>query len=390
MALNDAVIVAANRTAVGKAKKGALVNVRPDTLGGIVLADVVKRVDFDPLLIEDLQMGCAMPEAEQGTNIGRIAIHCAGLPNDIPASTVNRFCSSGVQSIAIIANRIQVGEIQAGIGAGTESMTMVPMGGNKIVPNPDLAETFPDAYISMGHTAENVAKRYGITRDQQDEWAVISNDRASKAIAAGRFKSQIVPVPAWQYENGQRKEYIFDTDEGPRAGTTKEVLAKLKPAFSTTGSVTAGNASQMSDGAAAVLLTSAELAKKQNLKPLARFVTFAVAGCHPDEMGIGPALAIPKALKQAGLKVEDIDLFEINEAFASQFLYSGQKVGIDLSKVNVNGGAIALGHPLGCTGAKLTTQLVYEMAERKSRYGIVSMCIGGGMGAAAIYENLQR
>ncbi len=388
--MKEAVIVAANRTAVGKAKKGALVNVRPDTLGGVVLADVVQRAGIDPTIIEDLQMGCAMPEAEQGMNVGRIAVFAGGLPQDIPASTVNRFCSSGIQSIAIIANRIQVGEIEVGIGAGAESMTMVPMGGNKIVPNPDLAETFPDAYIGMGHTAENVANRYGISRDEQDEWAVTSHARAAAAIKAGRFKEQIVPVEAWQFVDGQMKTYTFDTDEGPREGTTKEVLGKLKPAFSTTGSVTAGNASQMSDGAAAVLLMSRERAEKDGLKPLMRFVTFAVAGCHPDEMGIGPALAIPKALKQAGLKVEDIDLFEINEAFASQFLYSGKKLGLDFDKVNVNGGAIALGHPLGCTGAKLTTQLTYEMRDRKAKYGVVSMCIGGGMGAAAIFENLQR
>jgi acetyl-CoA acyltransferase len=380
--MKDAVIVAANRTAVGKAKKGALANVRPDTLGGIVLADVVKRAGIDAALVEDIQMGNAMPEAEQGMNIGRIAVFCGGLPHSVPASTVNRFCSSGIQAIAIIANRIQVGEIDVGIGAGAESMTMVPMGGNKIVPNPDLAETFPEAYIGMGHTAENVANRYSVTRDQQDEWSVTSHARAAAAIKAGKFKDQIVPVPT---ERGE-----FTVDEGPREGTSKEVLAKLKPAFNTTGSVTAGNSSQMSDGAAAVLLMSADKAKELGKKPLAKFVTFAVTGCHPDEMGIGPALAIPRALKQAGLKLADIDLFEINEAFASQFLYAGGKLGLDMSKVNVNGGAIALGHPLGCTGAKLTTQLVYEMAARKAKYGIVSMCIGGGMGAAAIFENLQR
>ncbi len=387
--MKDAVIVAANRTAVGKAKRGALKNVRPDTLGGIVLKDVVERAGIDPLLIEDLQMGCAMPEAEQGMNLGRVAIHCAGLPNEIPASTLNRFCSSGLNAISVIANNIKTGEIDAGIGAGAESMSMVPMGGNKIVPNPELGANFPDAYISMGHTAENVANRYEISRDAQDEWAVVSNERAVAAIAAGKFKEQIVPVNAWDYANGQRKEFVFDTDEGPRAGTTKEVLGKLRPAFSTTGSVTAGNSSQMSDGAAALLLTSDELAKREGLTPLARFIGFAVAGCHPDEMGIGPALAIPKVLQKHGLKVDDIDLFEVNEAFASQFLYSGQKVGLDLDKVNVNGGAIALGHPLGCTGAKLSTQLIYEMQARGSRYGIVSMCIGGGMGAAGIFENLS-
>ena len=388
--MKEAVIVAANRTAVAKAKRGALVNVRPDTLGGIVLKDLVERAGIDPTQIEDLQMGNAMPEAEQGMNLGRIAVFAGGLPQDIPASTVNRFCSSGLQAIAIIANRIQVGEIEVGVGAGSESMTMVPMGGNKIVPNPDLAENFPEAYIGMGHTAENVANRYGVSRDEQDDWAVTSHERSLAAIKAGKFKEQIVPVEAWNYVNGEKKTFTFDTDEGPRAGTTKEVLGKLKPAFGVQGSVTAGNSSQMSDGAAAVLLMSRERAEKEGKKPLARFVTFAVAGCHPDEMGIGPALAIPKALKQAGLTVDDIDLFEINEAFASQFLYSGKQLGLDMSKVNVNGGAISLGHPLGCTGAKLTTQLIYEMAERKSKYGVVSMCIGGGMGAAAIFENLQN
>ena len=387
--MKEAVIVAANRTAVAKAKRGALANVRPDTLGGIVLKDLVERAGIDPTQIEDLQMGNAMPEAEQGMNLGRIAVFAGGLPQDIPASTVNRFCSSGLQAVAIIANRIQVGEIEVGVGAGSESMTMVPMGGNKIVPNPDLAESFPEAYIGMGHTAENVANRYDVGRDEQDEWAVTSHERAIKAIQDGKFKDQIVPVEAWRYANGQKETFMFDTDEGPRPGTTKDVLGKLKPAFGVQGSVTAGNSSQMSDGAAAVLLMSRERAEKEGKKPLARFVTFAVAGCHPDEMGIGPALAIPKALKQAGLKVEDIDLFEINEAFASQFLYSGKQLGLDMDKVNVNGGAISLGHPLGCTGAKLTTQLVYEMGARKSRYGVVSMCIGGGMGAAAVFENLQ-
>lgn len=388
MALKDAVIVAANRTAVGKAKRGSLVNVRPDDLGGAVLADVVKRAGIDPKLVEDVQMGCAMPEAEQGMNIARNAVFLGGLPHEVPACTVNRYCSSGLQAIAIIANRIQVGEIECGIGSGAESMSMVPMGGNKIVPNPKLAAEFPAAYISMGQTAENVASRYGISREEQDRWAAISNDRAAAAVASGAFKNQIVPVEAWTYDGKGRKTFTFDTDEGPRAGTTVEVLGGLKAAFKQGGSVTAGNSSQMSDGAAAALLMSAERAKAEGLKPLARFVNFAVAGCHPDEMGIGPALAIPKALKLAGLKVEDIDLFEINEAFASQFLYSLKSVGIPEDKVNVHGGAIALGHPLGCTGAKLTTQVIDELGRRGGRYGIVSMCIGGGMGAAGIFERL--
>ncbi|RMF15116.1 MAG: thiolase family protein [Candidatus Dadabacteria bacterium] len=389
--MKEAVIVAANRTAVGKANKGSLVNVRPDDLAGLVLKDVVERAGIDAGLVEDLQMGCAFPEGEQGLNMGRIATFIAGFPHSVPGSTVNRFCSSGLQSIAIIANRIQVGEIECGIGAGAESMSMVPMGGNKQVPNPALAAEFPEAYISMGHTAENVATRYGISREEQDRWAAISNERAVAAIESGAFKDQIVPVQAWRLKADKKtKEYFtFDTDEGPRKGTTPEVLAKLRPVFATNGSVTAGNASQMSDGAAAVLLMSRERAEKEGLKPMARFVTFAVVGCHPDEMGIGPALAVPKALQQAGLSVDDIDLFEINEAFASQFLYSLQQANIPEDKVNVNGGAIALGHPLGCTGAKLTTQLVYELERRNGRYGVVSMCIGGGMGAAAVYERLS-
>jgi len=388
--MQDAVIVAANRTAVGKANRGSLINVRPDTMAGEVLKDLVEnRAGVDGALVEDVQMGCAMPEAEQGMNVGRNAIFLAGLPNEIPASTVNRYCSSGLQSIAIIANRIQVGEIECGIGAGTESMTMVPMGGNKVVPNPQLAAEFPEAYISMGQTAENVAGRYNVTREQQDEWAVVSNERAAKANETGRFQDEIVPLNAWHMVDGEKRTFTFDQDEGPRPGTTTEVLGKLRPAFKQGGTVTAGNASQMSDGAASVLLMSAERAKQENLTPMARFVTFAVAGCHPDEMGIGPALAIPKALKQAGLKVDDIDLFEINEAFASQFLYCGRELGLDMDKVNVNGGAIALGHPLGCTGAKLSTQLLYELKRREGRYGMVSMCSGGGMGAAGIVEMLN-
>jgi acetyl-CoA acyltransferase len=291
--------------------------------------------------------------------------------------------------VAIIANRIQVGEIECGIGGGTESMSMVPMGGNKLAPNPELALEFPDAYIGMGHTAEVVATRYDVSREEQDRWAVISNERAAAANESGAFKDQIVPVEAWRPNgNGERKTFTFAVDEGPRPGTTTEVLGKLRPAFSTTGTVTAGNSSQMSDGAAAVMLMSGERAGNEGLQPMARFVALAVSGCAPDEMGIGPALAIPKVLKNTGLKLDDIDLLEVNEAFASQFVYSVKKAGIDEEKVNVNGGAIALGHPLGCTGAKLTTQLVYELRKRGGKYGIVAMCIGGGMGAAAVFENL--
>ncbi len=387
--MQDAVIVAANRTAVGKAARGSLVNVRPDTLGGIVLKDVVARAGIAPEIVEDIQIGCAFPEAEQGMNVGRIAAFLAGFPSSVPACTVNRFCSSGLQAVAIIANRIQVGEIECGIGGGAESMSMVPMGGNKLAPNPDLSLEFPDAYIGMGHTAEVVAKRYEISREEQDRWAVISNQRAAAANESGAFKDQIVPVEAWRLNgNGGRETFSFAVDEGPRPDTTVEVLAKLRPAFSTTGSVTAGNSSQMSDGAAAVMLMSAERAENEGLEPMARFVALAVSGCDPDEMGIGPTLAIPKVLEKTGLELDDIDLLEVNEAFASQFLYSVKQAGIDEDKVNVNGGAIALGHPLGCTGAKLTTQLAYELRRRGGKYGIVAMCIGGGMGAAAVFENL--
>jgi acetyl-CoA acyltransferase len=387
--MQDAVIVAANRTAVGKAGRGSLVNVRPDTLGGVVLKDVVARAGIAPEIIEDIQIGCAFPEAEQGMNVGRLAAFIAGLPSSVPACTVNRFCSSGLQAVAIIANRIQVGEIECGIGGGTESMSMVPMGGNKLAPHPELSLEYPDAYIGMGHTAEVVATRYEVSREEQDRWAVISNERAAAANESGAFKDQIVPVEAWRPNgNGERETFSFSVDEGPRPGTTAEVLGKLRPAFSTTGTVTAGNSSQMSDGAAAVMLMSGERASGEGLQPMARFVAFAVAGCDPDEMGIGPALAIPKVLKNTGLKLDDIDLLEVNEAFASQFVYSVKNAGIDEEKVNVNGGAIALGHPLGCTGAKLTTQLAYELRKRGGKYGIVAMCIGGGMGAAAVFENL--
>ena len=387
--MQDAVIVAANRTAVGKALRGSLVNVRPDTLAGVVLKDVVERAGVAPEIVEDIQIGCAFPEAEQGMNVGRLAAFIAGFPSSVPACTVNRFCSSGLQAVAIIANRIQVGEIECGIGGGTESMSMVPMGGNKLAPNPGLALEYPEAYIGMGHTAEVVATRYKVTRDEQDRWAVISNERAVAANESGAFKDQIVPVEAWRLNgNGGRETFSFAVDEGPRAGTTAEVLGKLRPAFSTTGSVTAGNSSQMSDGAAAVMLMSGARAAKEKLEPMARFVAFAVAGCDPDEMGIGPALAIPKVLEKTGIALDEIDLLEVNEAFASQFVYSVKKAGIDEEKVNVNGGAIALGHPLGCTGAKLTTQLAYELRKRGGKYGIVAMCIGGGMGAAAVFENL--
>jgi acetyl-CoA acyltransferase len=386
--MESALIVSAVRTPVGKAKKGTLAQVRPDTLLGLVLREVVRRKEVDPSLVEDIQVGCAFPEGEQGMNLARIGVFLAGFPPSVPASTVNRFCSSGLQAIAIIANRIQVGEISCGIGGGVESMSMVPMGGFHFSPNPELVEQYPEVYISMGQTAEIVAERYKISRQEQDRWSVISHGRAISAIKKGLFEEEIVPVPVVKHtENGVQK-VLFTTDEGPREGTTPEVLAKLKPAFKVNGTVTAGNASQMSDGSSALLLMSEKKAMELNLKPLARFVTFAVAGCLPEEMGIGPVFAIPKALKQAGLSLRDIGLFEINEAFASQFLYVIRTLDIPEEIVNVNGGAIALGHPLGCTGAKLTTQLIYEMIRRKVRYGIVSMCIGGGMGACGIFENL--
>ena len=401
--MREAVIVSAVRTAVGKASKGALRTTRPDDLGAIVIKEAIARAGgLDPKEIEDVVLGCAMPEAEQGMNVARISSLRAGLPVESSAMTINRFCSSGLQSIAIAAQRIMAGQGDAAVAGGTESMTMVPMGGNKVSPNPWLIDNYPDAYLGMGLTAENLAKKYGITREQADNFSYCSHQKALGAIAAGKFKDEIVPVDvsysvleagANGSPNGSRPKTVkakFDTDEGPRADTSVEVLGKLKPVFHARGVVTAGNSSQMSDGAAAAVVMSAEKARSLGLKPLARFLAFATAGCPPEEMGIGPVFAIPKALKIAGLTLDQIDVIELNEAFATQALSVIKAAGIDPARVNPNGGAIALGHPLGCTGAKLTASILRELERRNARYGMVTMCVGGGMGAAGIFERVVR
>ena len=393
--MREAVIVSMARTAVGKAPRGTLRNTRPDDMAAAAIQEVLRRAPaIDPNEVEDVILGCAMPEAEQGNNVARVASLRAGLPVSCSAMTVNRFCSSGLQAIAIASERIMAGFAEAVIAGGTETMSMIPMGGYHFAPNPYLMEHYPDAYLSMGLTAENLAQKYHLTRQQQDEFALRSHQRALAAIAEGKFKEEIVPFEVVEVNlNGkdtpQTRKIRFDTDEGPRADTSLEALANLKPAFHAHGSVTAGNASQMSDGAAAAVVISAERAKALGLKPLARFVSFAAAGCLPEEMGIGPVYAIPKALKLAGLKLADIAVIELNEAFAAQALAVIKLAELDLERVNVNGGAIALGHPLGCTGAKLTATLLAELKRRSAKYGMVTMCVGGGMGAAGIFENLQ-
>ncbi len=389
--MREAVIVSSVRTAVGKAYKGALRATRPDDLAATAIREAIGRVPgLDPKEIDDVVLGCAMPEAEQGMNVARIAWLRAGLPVETSAMTINRFCSSGLQSIAIGAERIMAGHADVVVAGGTESMSLVPMGGNKVSPNPWLMDNYPDAYLGMGLTAENLARKYGITREQADEFSLQSHQKALAAIAAGKFKDEVVPVEVnfTALNNGRPKttKTVFDTDEGPRADTSLEVLAKLKPAFHARGTVTAGNSSQMSDGAAAAVVMSDERARALGVKPLARFLAFATAGAPPEEMGVGPVYAIPKALKQAGLKLEQVDVIELNEAFAAQALTVIKLAGLDPARVNPNGGAIALGHPLGCTGAKLTATILRELERRNARYGLVTMCIGGGMGAAGILE----
>jgi acetyl-CoA acyltransferase len=393
--MHKAVIVSAVRTAVGKAPSGTLRSVRPDEMGATVIADALRRAPgVQPSDIDDVIMGCAMPEAEQGLNVARIASLRAGLPVQASAVTINRFCSSGLQSIAFGAERIMCGFARAVVAGGTESMSMVPMGGNKVSPNPALVDSYPDVYLSTGLVAENHARDSRISRQEQDAFALRSHQRALAAIDAGKFADEIVPltVKVVDQANGDEKrrirEVTFGQDEGPRRDTSWEALAKLKPAFHATGTVTAGNSSQTSDGAAAVLITSAEFATERGLVPLARFVAFATAGVEPERFGIGPVPAIRKALKLAGLSLDQIDLIELNEAFAAQVLACLRELPIDVEKLNVNGGAIALGHPLGCTGAKLTTSLLGEMQRRRARYGMVTMCVGGGMGAAGIFERM--
>ena len=392
--MRDVVIVSAVRTPVGKAYKGTLRATRPDDLAATAIKGALSHVPgLDPKEIEDVILGCAMPEAEQGMNVARIASLRAGLPVEISAMTINRFCSSGLQSIAMAAERIMAGGAETIVAGGVESMTMIPMGGHKVSANPWLVSNYPDAYLSMGLTAERVAKRFGITREMQDQFSVASHKKAIAAIQAGKFDDELAPVPvSFTTPNGskpKRTDIVFKMDEGPRADTSLEALLALKPAFHAKGTITAGNSSQMSDGAAAAVVMSAERANALGLKPLARYVAFATAGYLPEEMGIGPVFAIPKALKMAGLKLDDIDVFELNEAFAAQSLAVIQEGKLDPARINVNGGAIALGHPLGCTGAKLTASIIRELKRRNGRYGMVTMCVGGGMGAAGIFENLQ-
>ena len=392
--MTEAVIVSAVRTAVGKAPKGTLRTTRPDEMGAAVIKEAAARVSGLELSdIEDVIMGCAMPEAEQGMNVARAAAIRAGLPVETSAMTINRFCSSGLQSIAMAADRIRSGGADVIVAGGLETMSMIPMGGHIIRPNPYLVEHYPDFYLNMGLATENVARKYEVTREEQDEFALRSHQRAAAALDADKFKDETVPLNVVLEEldakgKKQRREVVFDKDEGVRRDTSAEGLAKLKPAFHVKGTITAGNASQMSDGAAAALVMSAERAEQLKAKPLARFVAYATAGCPPEEMGIGPVFAIPKALKLAGLKLSDIDVIELNEAFAAQSLAVIKTLGLDRDKVNVNGGAIALGHPLGCTGAKLTASILRELERRNGRYGMVTMCVGGGMGAAGIFERV--
>jgi acetyl-CoA acyltransferase len=415
--MQDAVIVSAARTAVGKAPGGSLRTVRPDDMAAAVIKESLRRAPgVDAREISDVIIGCAMPEAEQGLNVARIASLRAGIPVDAAAVTINRFCSSGLQSIAFAAERIMCGFADAIVAGGTESMSMVPMGGNKVSPNPSLVDSYPDVYLSTGLVAENHAREAGISRDEQDAFALRSHERALAAIDAGRFADEITPLTfkvavsseapltlrqaqghpepgrgvkgAPYGGNIEIRDVTFAQDEGPRRDTSASALAKLRPAFHATGTVTAGNTSQTSDGAAAVLVTSADFAKARGLKPLARFVSFATAGVEPERFGIGPVPAIRKALKTSGLTLNDMDLVELNEAFAAQVLACLRELPIDADRLNVNGGAIALGHPLGCTGAKLTTTLLYEMQRRRARYGLVTMCVGGGMGAAGIFERM--
>src|SRR5690625_592377 len=391
--MKEAVIVSGARTAVGRANRGSLANMRPDDLAAITIKETLKRANNYDGPIDDCIIGCAMPEAEQGMNMARNIAGLAGLPHDVPGITINRYCSSGLQSIADASERIMIGHADAIIAGGAESMSLIPMGGHVIKPNSTLVEKAPGYYMSMGHTAEEVAKRFNVSRERQDAFAVESHRKAAKAIAEGKFKDEIVPVEVKQRVVGKDNKieetfFVFDTDEGVRPDTNEEVLATLRPAFAVNGSVTAGNSSQMSDGAASVLVMSREKAEAEGLKPLAKFHAYAVAGVEPEIMGVGPVAAVPKALQLAGLELSDIGLIELNEAFASQSVQVIDELGLDPNIVNVNGGAIALGHPLGCTGTKLTLSLIYEMKRRNVQYGVVTMCIGGGMRAAGVFELL--
>lgn len=390
----EAVIVDAIRTPVGKAKRGSLATTRPDEMAAVVIQELLKRAEgLDPAEVDDVILGCAFPEGEQGMNMTRLVALRAGLPDSVPAETINRFCASGVQSIVHGAFAIMTGHADVVIAGGTESMSMVPMVGFKFSPMPYMADHMPEAFTNMGLTAENVAEKYAVSREDQDAFSLRSNQRASKAVDTGLFDSQIVPLEVEVLEPGSNgkpaRKFTFKRDEGPRRDTSLKALAKLRPAFKEGGTVTAGNSSQMSDGAAAVIVMSRAKADALGFKPLVRFVNYAVGGVPPEIMGIGPIVAVPKVLKLAGISLDDIELIELNEAFAAQSLAVIRELGLNEEITNVNGGAVALGHPLGCTGAKLTTQLIYEMKRRDVHFGMVTMCIGGGMGAAAIFENLE-
>ncbi len=384
--MKEVAILSAVRTAIGKGNKGTLKDTRPDTLAGHAIQAAVARSGAKPADVEDVILGCAMPEGEQGMNVARIASFLAGLPDETSAATLNRFCSSGLNAVAEIAKSIMVGQIDAGVGGGVESMSMVPMGGHKPSANPELMHDYPAAYTPMGITAENVAQKYKVSREDQDAFAFESHQRASKAIAAGHFKDEIVPIEVDVFTDAGKKTVTFDTDEGPRADTSLEVLGKLRPVFAIKGTVTAGNASQISDGAAAVMMMEADKAKKEGRDIVAYFRSFVTAGVDPSIMGIGPIPAVRKLLEKTGVDLKDVGVIELNEAFAAQSLPCIRELGLDVEKVNPNGGAIALGHPLGCTGARQVATILPEMKRRKARYGIVTMCIGGGMGAAGLIE----
>lgn len=392
MSIRDVVVASYVRTPFTRAKRGGLKDTRPDTMAAEVIKEAVARVPgLDPADIEDVAMGCAMPEAEQGMNVARIATIMAGLPDTVPALTVNRFCSSGVQTISQMAERIMIGAIDVAVAGGTESMTMIPMGGNKVSANPQTMEEYPEIYIPMGTTAENVAERFEVSREEQDELAYKSHQKAVQAWERGFFKDEVMAIETEIVdENGKRQKVTVDKDDGPRPTTSMEVLAKLRPAFNPKGTVTAGNASPLTDGAAAVVLMSKEKAEELGVKPMGYYRAFQVAGVAPDIMGIGPVPAIRKLLEKTGLTVEDIDLFEINEAFGSQATYCQRELGIPDEKLNVNGGALALGHPLGVSGTRMAGTLLRALEEKGGRYGIVSMCIGGGMGAAALFERVEE
>ena len=389
--MRQAVVVSAVRTAIGRAPKGTLRNTRPEYTAAEVVKEAIRRADgLKPENIDEVIIGCSFPEAETGMNLGRIVALKAGLPSEVAGATVNRFCASGLEAIAIASQRIMCGFVNVVVAGGVEHMSCIPMGGNKLLPDPDLMESLPGVYIAMGLTAENVARRFNISREEQDRFALESHQKAARAIKEGRFEKQILPLKIVErtFEQGKivKKEIVFDTDECVRFDTSLEALSKLRPVFHATGTVTAGNSCPINDGAAAVVLMSKERAKELGLKPMGVFRSYAVAGVDPEVMGIGPVVAVPKALKCAGITLDQIDLIELNEAFASQSLYVIRTLGIDTNKLNVNGGSIALGHPLGCTGAYLVTKLLYEIESRKARFGMVTMCVGGGMGAASIFE----